>query len=529
MNQQQMGGRPPRRRSELCLPLLILLLLFIWPVGLAYLVYKLAIDQGENNAVNEFVWWAESLFGGGKARNRPGGQAGAPRQPAQGVPPQQQSPYQQARPQGTPQQPPYQQVRPQGAPQQPPYQQARPQGAPQQPPYQQARPQGAPQQPPYQQVRPQGMPQQPPYQQVRPQGMPQQPPYQQPYQQAPPQGAAQQHPNQPQASQRPPQQPRQSQTQQTSAAVSSPKNKEKSKKQNAGTMKNRKISIALRIIGVLLLLTGIPQLAEEVSWLLSGYDPIWDLLLSALSCTAAGVLLFFVGQRQAILARRAAKYLRAMGKSDAIELDELAKRVGRSRHKVIRELEKLIDKEYLNDVYLDLEMGYFLRYDAKVNKPEKEEAPKAEKPPVQGDSRYEKIIGDIRAANDRIDDEELSAKIDRLEQITAQILKEVSAHPEKVEKMHTFFDYYLPTTQKLLDTYADFEETGVEGENLREAKQRIESTMDSIVDGFVRQLDNLYKSDVMDVESDIRVMESMLRRDSASAARDFGGQQVQEK
>ena len=47
---------------------------------------------------------------------------------------------------------------------------------------------------------------------------------------------------------------------------------------------------------------------------------------------------------------------------------------------------------------------------------------------------------------------------------------------EKRNSIHTFFDYYLPTTQKLLDTYADFEETGVEGENLREAKERIEQT-----------------------------------------------------
>ena len=95
--------------------------------------------------------------------------------------------------------------------------------------------------------------------------------------------------------------------------------------------------------------------------------------------------------------------------------------------------------------------------------------------------------------------------------------------------MHTFFDYYLPTTQKLLDTYADFEEAGVEGENLREAKRRIEGTMDSIVEGFARQLDGLFKADVMDVESDIRVMESMLHRDSASAARDFGMGKEQKK
>ena len=47
-------------------------------------------------------------------------------------------------------------------------------------------------------------------------------------------------------------------------------------------------------------------------------------------------------------------------------------------------------------------------------------------------------------------------------------------------------------------------------------------TMDSIMAGFERQLDALYHADAMDVDSDIRVMEQMLRRDGGSAAEDFG-------
>lgn len=46
--------------------------------------------------------------------------------------------------------------------------------------------------------------------------------------------------------------------------------------------------------------------------------------------------------------------------------------------------------------------------------------------------------------------------------------------------------------------------------------------MDSIVAGFEHQLDELYRTDAMDIDSDIRVMETMLRRDTSSAADDFG-------
>ena len=79
-----------------------------------------------------------------------------------------------------------------------------------------------------------------------------------------------------------------------------------------------------------------------------------------------------------------------------------------------------------------------------------------------------------------------------------------------------------PEAGSLLDSYAEFESAGVEGENLRQAKLRIESTMDKIIRGFERQLDELYKADAMDVDSDIRVMETMLRRDTASVEDDFG-------
>ena len=139
------------------------------------------------------------------------------------------------------------------------------------------------------------------------------------------------------------------------------------------------------------------------------------------------------------------------------------------------------------------------------------------------------MLRSIRRANDRIADEELSRKIDRIEQVSALIFKEVEEHPEKRERIHTFFDYYLPTTQKLLDTYADFEETGVEGENLKQAKDRIEQTMDAIVGGFEHQLDQLYSTDAMDVVSDIKVMEAMLNRDISSAAKDFGYDQAEKK
>lgn len=135
---------------------------------------------------------------------------------------------------------------------------------------------------------------------------------------------------------------------------------------------------------------------------------------------------------------------------------------------------------------------------------------------------YEGMLQAIRRANDRIDDEVLSAKIDRLEAVTGQIFKVIQEQPAKKDKASTFLNYYLPTTQKLLDSYADFEEAGVSGQNLDQAKSRIEETMDNIIAGFEHQLDDLYRDAAMDIDSDIRVMETMLKRDTSTVADDFG-------
>ena len=116
----------------------------------------------------------------------------------------------------------------------------------------------------------------------------------------------------------------------------------------------------------------------------------------------------------------------------------------------------------------------------------------------------------------------LRAKIDRLETVTGQIFKVIQEQPAKKNQASTFLNYYLPTTQKLLDSYADFEEAGVSGQNLDQAKSRIADTMDNIIAGFEHQLDALYQDAAMDIDSDIRVMETMLRRDTATAADDFG-------
>ena len=161
----------------------------------------------------------------------------------------------------------------------------------------------------------------------------------------------------------------------------------------------------------------------------------------------------------------------------------------------------------------------FRSHEAAEDQERQERQREAPQVPQEAEEGYSGMLRSIRRSNDRIADPELSRKMDRLEEIAGKILKLVEEDPAKKNQAATFLNYYLPTTEKLLDSYADFEEAGVSGENLTQAKEKIRRTMDSIMAGFERQLDALYHADAMDVDSDIRVMEQMLRRDIGKLVR----------
>ena len=286
----------------------------------------------------------------------------------------------------------------------------------------------------------------------------------------------------------------------------------------------------LKIIGVVLAVIGLAACWSPIDMIIwRGHVESWDIeeLLQALAITAAGVAMLCSGVSIDRSLKRYNRYLAVVGRSEAMPLDQLARTTGYPLAKVEKDVQKMIDKGYFGTAaYLNMELGYLFRSgkaDAELKQQrQQQEQAAAAPPPKEAEEGYSGILRGIRRANDAIADEVLSAKIDRLEEITARIFRAVEDDPQKQGRIDTFLNYYLPTTQKLLDSYAEFEAAGVEGENLRQAKARIESTMDLIIKGFEHQLDELYKADALDVDSDIRVMETMLERDTASVEKDFG-------
>ena len=246
--------------------------------------------------------------------------------------------------------------------------------------------------------------------------------------------------------------------------------------------------------------------------------------MAALAFVLGGGAMILKGVLMQKDGKRYAKYLPIIADREAMSVEEVSRISGESVKQVERDLEDMAEKGFFGDgAYLNRELGYLVRSSTADQAWQEKQNKARREAPKEVNEGYADILRNIRQANDRIADPVLSEKIDRLEDVTRRIFHAVEEDPKKADKIDTFLNYYLPTTQKLLDSYAQFEAAGVEGGNLSQAKARISDTMDMILKGFSRQLDQLYQADTMDVDADIRVMESMLRRDTRTVADDFYG------
>ena len=289
----------------------------------------------------------------------------------------------------------------------------------------------------------------------------------------------------------------------------------------------------LKIIGAVLAVCGLAASWSPIDmmiWL--GGVEIWYIeeLLWALAITAAGVAMFCSGMSIDRSLKRYNKYLAVVGDYEAMAVEQLSRTLGYPRDRVEKDLQKMIDKGYFGDeAYLNMELGYLFRSgqaDAELKQKRRQEQAQeaaAAPPPKETEEGYSGILRRIRRANDAIADEALSAKIDRLETITAKIFRAVEEDPKKRDRIDTFMNYYLPTTLKIHNAYDRMGATGVSGENIDGTMGKIESMMDTVVRAFDKQLDALFGDEALDISTDITVLENLLAQEGL-AGEQLGGQ-----
>lgn len=146
--------------------------------------------------------------------------------------------------------------------------------------------------------------------------------------------------------------------------------------------------------------------------------------------------------------------------------------------------------------------------------------PEEVRPADTGDATADALINDgreqlkrLRELDDGIADPAVSAHIVRICNISGKIFAYLEKNTAKATKLRLFFNYYLPTTVKLLESYENMASQDISGENIESAMRGVEGILSSIEEAFEKQLDHLFADEALDISTDITVLENMMARE----------------
>jgi hypothetical protein len=144
-----------------------------------------------------------------------------------------------------------------------------------------------------------------------------------------------------------------------------------------------------------------------------------------------------------------------------------------------------------------------------------------ETPPHTGNVSCDQLIiesretlKDIYLLRVSIQRDSLTEKIDLIEQMARKILDILAQQPSMQGQLRTFLRYYLPTTLRLLRVRAEIlHKSRKPNQTAQQTLQRIDGALRMIEDACERQLDALDQFQYLSIETEMDVLDDMLRRD----------------
>ena len=243
-----------------------------------------------------------------------------------------------------------------------------------------------------------------------------------------------------------------------------------------------------------------------------------------------GVYQFLKGKNYVGRADRYSRYMKLLEHRQFASIEELAGAVAKSAKTVVKDLEFMIEQKWFLEGRMDEKKSQFMLTDKVyeqyrlaeqgrlLREQEELEKQKIERDPIQKEllqlvTEGNRYVKEIRRLNDEILGEDISNQLDKIEEIIASIFELVKRKPEKRSELRKLMQYYLPMTIKVVTSYRDFENERVASEQLEESKREIRETLDKVIDAFTALREKLFQEDVMDISTDLDVLEAMMSQE----------------
>lgn len=245
---------------------------------------------------------------------------------------------------------------------------------------------------------------------------------------------------------------------------------------------------------------------------------------------SASLVLALQGYRIRKRTERFNKYSDILRGKNYSEISKLADVVSKKSKYVLKDLENMMDLDMFKEGHISDDKSYFIlgneiyeeylnslksyaerKNEVTVSSSTSESSQKSELSLVIENS--ENYVSEIESINYALHDNNICTKLTEMADVTRNIINTVKKNPDKLPLVKKFFNHYLPISLKLINSYKELDDQTIEVENIRKAKIEIQKSIDLINTAFKKLLDNLFEDVVLDVSSDISVLETLFNQE----------------
>lgn len=123
------------------------------------------------------------------------------------------------------------------------------------------------------------------------------------------------------------------------------------------------------------------------------------------------------------------------------------------------------------------------------------------------------MVLNLRSIGSRVANPLVQLKVKQIADVADKILADIREDPADLKAARPFLNYYLDSTVKILERYAEISSKKVQDRDIAQSLKRVEGLLDAIRLSFHKQLARLQENDMLDLDTEMSVLERTIKLD----------------
>ncbi|MCB1191532.1 MAG: 5-bromo-4-chloroindolyl phosphate hydrolysis family protein [Leptospiraceae bacterium] len=123
----------------------------------------------------------------------------------------------------------------------------------------------------------------------------------------------------------------------------------------------------------------------------------------------------------------------------------------------------------------------------------------------------DKTISDVEGILQKIKNESIRFKVKRILGMLEKLKENYKKDPRDIQLSRQFLSYYPDATVKILNKYVELYNQNIQTQEIIQSMQKVDSVLDSIFMAFEKLYEKLLSNDVMELDSEIEVLEKITK------------------